>query len=206
MNALCRILVVPLAVASAACTPTVSLTVDSDVPEALVDRYPINVGVYYDESFENYVYKESSEDRGNWSIDSGAEQVELFDQMLESMFLSVRRVDGPPGPGQGIDAVVSPKIEDMQFAMPKETGFEFYEAWIKYRINLYEPDGKPIADWVVTAYGKAAPEKSQLIIFENQDASLNEAIGVALRDAGAKISLGFSEIPEVKDWLAKRSP
>lgn len=206
MNAIAGILLAVLAAMLAGCTPTVSLKVESDVPEALVDRYPINVGVYYDESFRNHVYKESSDDRGNWSIDSGAEQVELFDQMLESMFVSVKQVSGPPGKGQGLDAVLSPKIEDMQFAMPRETGFEFYEAWIKYRISLYEPDGKPIADWVVTAYGKAEPAKSQFMLFQDDDSSLNEAIGVALRDAGAKISLGFAEIPEVRDWLAKRSP
>jgi hypothetical protein len=182
------------------CTQTVAVKVESEVPEALVSKYPVALGVVYDDAFRNHVFREASEERANWTVESGSSQVEMFQTVAESMFSSVREVGGPPGKGRGIDAVLSPKIEEMQFATPRETGFESYEAWIKYRLKFYEADGQPIADWVVTAYGKASPR-----FMKSDDEAINEAMIVALRDAGAKISLGFPQVPEVRAWLESRS-
>ena len=97
----------------------------------------------------------------------------------------------------GVKAVMVPTIEEMQFSLPQETRLDMYEAWIKYKIRLLDTDGNLISEWPLTAYGKTETE-----FMKNREQGLNGAMELALRDAGAKLALGFPEIVEVKDWLA----
>jgi hypothetical protein len=173
---------------------TVAVKIDSAVPQALVSRLPVAIGVYYDNAFSQHVYREASEDRENWTIDTGASQVKTFNTVLESMFTRVQPVG--QAPAAGVDAVLVPAIEDIQFATPGETRLEFFEAWIKYRVKLIGSDGGVIADWVFSAYGKSPKE-----LFTRAGEGLQNAMGVALRDAGAKLATGLPEVPEVKAWL-----
>lgn len=181
----------------AACNQSLTIQTKSDVPIPLVTQLPLNMGVFYEEQFQNYVYQENSEDRQNWTIDSGASQVDLFNQVLPSMFVTVTPVGSVTEPANGdIDAILAPRIEEMQFAMPHETRTEFYEAWIKYKVGLHEKNGDLIAEWPVTGYGKSSTE-----FLKSRDEGLLSAINSAFRDIGAKLSLNFSKIAEVKQWL-----
>jgi hypothetical protein len=179
---------------------SVAVKIESDVSQALVSKLPVNIGVYYDPAFSQHVYREASEDRENWSIDTGSSQVSTFTKVLDSMFARVVPVSqAPPAPAAGVDAVLVPAIEDIQFATPTETRLEFYEAWIKYRVKLIDTDGGIVADWEFTAYGK-----SPKVFFTRAGEGLQNAMGVALRDAGAKLATGLPEVPEVKAWLQTR--
>jgi hypothetical protein len=88
----------------------------------------------------------------------------------------------------------------MQFSMPDETGFDFFEAWISYRIDIVDRAGELITDWNVTAYGKSASAK-----LGSRTESIDEAVRLALRDVGAKISTGFTSHPDIEQWLRSRS-
>jgi hypothetical protein len=182
------------------CNRSLALKVESDVPMPLVSKIPITMGVYYDDAFRNYTYREDTPDRKNWVIESGASQVALFNQVLPSMFREVRQLETPPAAGSsanGAKAVLAPVIEEMQFSLPQETRLDMYEVWIKYRIRLLEADGDVITEWPLTAYGKTETE-----FMKNREQGLNGAMELALRDAGAKLALGFPEAVEVKEWLA----
>ena len=180
----------------AACSNSVSLKVDTEVPVPVVTQIPLAVGVYYDEAFRDYVYREDSPDRPDWKIDSGASQVALFNKLLPSLFREVREVRSEQ-PGTGQAGVIVPKVEEMQFALPDETKSGFFEAWIKYRIDLYGRNGELVASWPVTGYGKSSDE-----LLKTRDRGLNAAIELALRDAGAKFVLGFDDVEDVRRWLA----
>lgn len=172
---------------SVACTDSVRLKVESEVPQALVQKTPLSVGVYYPPGFSDYRYTEDSDERHEWDIAIGEAQVTMFDSVLGSTFTEVNRLNAEPEPGgTGNDISIVPGIIDMQFATPAETGFEFYEAWFRYRIALFDRDGVHEEDWDVAAYGKA-PKKR----FTMRTDGLNQAIGYALRDIGAKLSTGF---------------
>lgn len=195
-----RILLIATLATLAACTQSLSIQTKSDVPTPLITQLPLNMGVYYEDQFRNYIYTENSEDRPNWSIDSGASQVDLFNQVLPSMFISVVPVDGlTAAESSNIDAILVPHIDEMQFAMPYETKTEFYEVWIKYKLNLHDKNGDLIAEWPVTGYGKSSIE-----FLKSRDEGLQTAINSAFRDIGAKFSLNFSRVTEVRQWLASK--
>jgi len=183
----------------AGCNQSLELKVDSEVPTPLVDKIPVAMGVYYDDNFKNYSYHEDSADRKNWDIESGPSQVALFDQVLPSMFRNVKHIESLPvaGDNTGVQAVLVPSIEEMQFSLPKETRLDMYEVWIKYKIRLQDINGNVIAEWPLTAYGKSSTE-----FMKNREQGLNGAMELALRDAGAKMAIDFPKVTEVKQWLA----
>jgi len=190
-----------LLLASFGCANSVNLKVESDVPDALVEKLPLNVAVYFDDAFRNHNYSEDTEERPQWSIASGDAQVTVFSRVLESTFQQVTRSDQPPTPGSPtpFDLTVVPKIVEMQFATPDETGFDIYEAWVQYRIVLLGSEGEPQESWEIAAYGKA-PKKR----LAARTDGLNEAIGYALRDIGAKLSTGISQRPSVVNAIGSR--
>lgn len=182
------------------CSGSVKLKTETEIPEPLVQEIPIKVGVHFDEAFRNYVYEESTEDRPKWRIDNRESRIALFEKLLSTMFREVQIVDNiSSADDRNIDAVLSPQVEEMQLALPKETYSEFYEAWVKYNIRLYSPDGELVTEWAVTGYGKATKG-----FFDSRSGGLNNAINVALRDIGAKIALNFPQAAPVKQWLAGR--
>ena len=186
---------VALLLALAACEQSVSLKVDTEIPTPVIARMPVKMGVFYRDELRNYVYEENSEDRPNWKIDSGSSHVALFNQIISSMFVETKEVGGTTA-DTTIDAVLSPSVAEMQFAMPAETKTDFYEAWVKYNMELYNRDGSRIANWSVTGYGKSSTE-----FMKSRDKGLNAAVNQALRDAGAKFALGFRRVADVSSWL-----
>ena len=179
------------------CTQSLTLETKSDVPAPLIMQLPLNVGVFFDDQFRNYVYQENSEDRPNWAISSGGSQVDFFNQILPSMFENITALStSSAGENSGVDAILAPQIAEMQFALPQETKTDLYEVWIKYHIQLHSPDGELITEWPITGYGKSSTE-----FLKSRDEGIQTAINVAFRDAGAKFALSFPQIPEVKDWL-----
>lgn len=186
---------VALLLALSACEQSVSLKVDTEIPTPVIARMPVKMGVFYRDELRNYVYEENSEDRPNWKIDSGSSHVALFNQIISSMFVETKEVGGTTA-DTTIDAVLSPSVAEMQFAMPAETKTDFYEAWVKYNMELYNRDGSRIANWSVTGYGKSSTE-----FMKSRDKGLNAAVNQALRDAGAKFALGFRKVADVNAWL-----
>lgn len=179
----------------AACEQSISLKVDSEIPTPVIARMPVTMGILYRDELRNYVYEENSDERPNWKIESGSSHIALFDQILGSMFEETIEVTGTAA-DTTVDAVLSPGIAEMQFALPAETKSDFYEAWIKYDMELFNRDGSPIANWSVTGYGKSSTE-----FMKSRDKGLNAAVNQALRDAGARFALGFSRVEEIGAWL-----
>lgn len=183
-----------------ACDQSLTMETKTDVPTPLMTKLPLKMGVYYDDKFRNYTYEENSEDRPNWAIKSGISQVELFDQVLPSMFQDVSHLDSiSDNSDSTIDGILAPEVEEMQFALPNETKSDLYEVWIKYKVKLLNANGDVVADWPVTGYGKSSTE-----FLKSRDKGLQAAINSAFRDAGAKLSLNFTRIPPIRQWLAEK--
>lgn len=171
------------------CTDSVRLKVESEVPAALVQKIPLSVGIYYPPTFRDNRYTEDSDERPQWDIASGDAQVAMFNSVLDSTFTEVIHLHEEPERGVFSENIgIIPNITEMQFATPAETGFDYYEAWFRYRIAMFDRDGVQQEPWDLAAYGKA-PKKR----FTLRTDGLNQAIGYALRDIGAKLSTGFRQ-------------
>ena len=204
------------------CQSGASVTVDISVPRPLVQPLDVNMGVYFDETLKNYVHEEELEDYGDYRIDIGASQVPVFAQVFDAMFDRVipmtqgstpspagedaaatpptrttdsfHPVDGPP-----VDGILAPSIDEVQFAIPDQTGGEFYEVWIRYNLKLLGADGVLLGEWPVIGYGKANQRNYGAI--DQKEVALNEATIWALRDAAAWLSFQFPDQAEVQTWL-----
>lgn len=189
------------AVLTGGCSQSLTIQVDSAVPAALMQTLPLTVAVYYEPALRNHSYKENSEERANWAISTGSSQVAMFDRVLASTFSSVIPLNQIPSASApaAADLIVAPKINEMQFGTPEETFFDFYEAWISYDIAILASDGTAIDNWKIVTYGKANEKR-----FSSRTTGLNDAIELALRDAGAKLSTGMHKQPIVHRLLNER--
>ena len=185
------------ALSLAGCSATVP--VEADFPTLTVSTLPAEVGIHYDKSFSDYVHKEQKPRSYRWTIHLGPAQVALFDEILTAMFEhTVMLSDSKAEAWRATEVagVVSPMVETYHFETPQQTGVEFFEVWIHYRMRLYLPDGKLIANWRFTAYGKSPSQGRKAV------APLNDATVAALRDAAAVVAVNFPTEPDVKAWLA----
>ena len=182
----------------AGCSSSLEMEVQSEVPAPLISQLPIHVGVHYPDGFDEYVFEQDSEDRGGWRIQTGQAQVAMFQRILPAMCARIDEVSRMPvAESAEIDAVLMPSLAHMELALPEETPFDFYEAWVRYKMHLLDRDGTPIAEWTVTGYGKVTDRD----MFSSREASLNAAIDAALRDAGGQFALGFRQQQAVRNWL-----
>lgn len=194
-----RLILLLSLLALAGCANDINMQVESEVPTPLSEKIPLSVGIYYNDNFRNFVFKENSEVRKDWTIDTRTSRMSLFNEILPSMFNSVTPVTEPAAVGSGVDVVIEPEVVDMQVAMPEETHSDIYEAWIKYEIKMYHPTGAPLSTWQITGYGK-----SHTALFKKREKGLNTAINMAMRDIGAKLVLDFPRAPGVREWLVSK--
>ena len=176
-----------------------NVTIEGNFPTPNISKLPLTVAVYYDDALKDFAYLEYSETGSEeFNIESGQSHVQLFNAVLPAMFDQVVEVNEVDQAGaQTVDAIFMPLIEEFQLALPSKTKLDVYEVWIKYNMRLVTPEGDYIADWVLTSYGKTPTET-----FRSVEAGINEAAVVALRDLASSFSLTFTQVPEVRDWLA----
>jgi len=181
-----------------ACTN--SLVVEGKFPSPLTDTLPLTLGIYYDDDFRDYVYEEKSKGRSKWIIESGQAQIDLFTAVLPRIFNQVIPIDAlPPQNPTTADLILSPAIDEFQYAIPSETKVKVFEVWIKFNLRVYDKSGQLVADWILPAYGKTPSA-----FLKSKEEAMNEAVVVALRDLGASLSLGFADVPEIKAWLEQQ--
>lgn len=110
------------------------------------------------------------------------------------------RFTRPDGTPPAVAGIIAPSIEEVQFAIPKQTGSEFYEVWISYRLDLYDSSGKRLGEYPVIGYGKA--NEANFSGLGQASPALNAATIWALRDAAAMLSFQFRDQAQSQDWLA----
>lgn len=178
------------------CTQT--LLVEGKFPSPLINNIPVNAGVMFTDEFKNYVYEESNKERGRWVIDIGEAQTDMMQAVLPKMFASLTEVESIPVEQNtnNLELIIVPSVEAFQYTLPSETRIKIYEIFLKYNIQVFEPDGTVVADWILTSYGKTPTG-----FMQSDQGALNQAIVIALRDAGANLSLSFHQVPEIRAWL-----
>ncbi|MEM0910211.1 MAG: hypothetical protein AAGJ37_04510 [Pseudomonadota bacterium] len=182
------------------CASSLVLETDIDVPQPLMQPLPLNTAIHYPESIREHIYIENTEDRSNWSITTGPSHIELFDQVLQSLFASTTFVDNVSEVGVDYDMLITPSIKDIQFALPSETGFSLYEVWIDYELAVEQPNGGQITTLNFTGYG-SSPQS----FFTRESKGLLTAANAAFRELGAQTIVNFIKDKDIQKWLAAKS-
>ena len=179
-----------------------NVLVETTVPNLLVEPLPLTMGVHFDASLTDYVHEEELEQHGNFRIELGSTQVPVFERVFDAMFARTERVESLDAPGAAVDAIIVPVVEELQFSIPAQTRSDFFEIWIKYKIDIYQPDGELISSWPLPAYGKSN-SRNFGFMESASDLGLNEATIWALRDAAAHFAFYFPRAPEIRNLTAR---
>jgi len=165
-------------------------------------KIPVAVALYVPKEFRDYVHKEERWSTG-WNVALGKAQSEGLTRLLTSMFERVVMVDSiteGAQAGSDIKAILEPSVEEYAFVTPRDAGSPFYAVSIKYRVNVYSPDGKLADSWGFTGYG-TAPSRG----ISSAD-PLAHATSLALRDAGAKLAVEFRDQAIVRGLMPGATP
>jgi len=179
--------------------------VKGNFPEPVMTPLPLNIGVWYTDEFRNHEFTDMAKtpQDSSWIVNTGDAQVKMWNALFGGMFQNFVEMEAAPGTGsmnQMVDAVLIPEIDELQYAVPTQTHVKVYEIWMRYRFKLVDLQGEPIAEWMMTAYGK-----TPTAFLQSDTAAVNLAAVMALRDAGANFVISFSRTPELSDWLANMS-
>ncbi|WP_240624390.1 hypothetical protein [Chromatocurvus halotolerans] len=170
-----------------------------------MSRQPVTLGVFYPEEFRNHEFFDEAKGRNDsdWLVKTGEAQVAMWNTLLDGMFADVVFLEAAPDATTEIpdvDAILIPRVDELQYAIPTHTNIKVYEIWMRYAFDLNAPDGTAIAQWTMTAYGK-----TPTAFLQSDEAAVNLAAVVALRDAGAHFATLFPTVPDIADWLQSRN-
>jgi len=196
-----RLLAVAALLSLAACG-SVKLVARTNIPAPLVTRIPVAVALYMPKEFSGYVHKEKRWST-DWNIDLGKAQSDGLTRLFGAMFERVVDVDSINAGAQlggDIRAILEPSVEEYAFVTPRDAGSPFYAVSIKYRVNVYAPDGRLADSWGFTGYGTWPSEGLSNTV------PLTEATALAMRDAGAKLAVEFRDQAVVRGLLPDAAP
>ena len=180
----------------AGCGP-VRLIANTNIPTPLVVKMPIAIALFVPQEFSTYVHKEERWST-DWNIELGRTQSEGLTRLMNAMFDRVVQVDSVGAGsalGGDIRAILEPSIEEYAFVTPRDAGSPFFAVSIKYRVNVYTPEGKLADSWGFTGYGTSPAQGL------SSTPPLAAATALALRDAGAKLAVEFREQAVVRGLL-----
>lgn len=180
----------------AGCGP-VKLIANTNIPTPLVVKMPIAIALFVPQEFSSYVHKEERWST-DWNIELGKTQTEGLTRLMNAMFDRVVKVDSVGAGsalGSDIRAILEPSIEEYAFVTPRDAGSPFFAVSIKYRVNVYTPEGKLADSWGFTGYGTSPAQGL------SSTPPLAAATALALRDAGAKLAVEFREQAVVRGLL-----
>lgn len=181
---------------------TVKLVATPNIPTPLIAKIPVAVALHVPKEFSEYVHKEKRVST-DWNVDIGKGQAAGLTRLVTAMFdrvVVVDSINAGSQAGSDIKAILEPSVEEFAFVTPQDAGSPFFAVSIKYRVDVYAPDGRLADSWGFTGYGTAPSEGF------SGTAPLEVATSMALRDAGAKLAVEFREQAVVRGMLPEAPP
>jgi len=158
------------------------------LPKALVKPLPARIGLVIQPEMRNLQHKETRWGVG-WQVALGAGHVRLARDLFKAEFGDVVEFSDVESASRapGLKAIFEPRIEQYSFATARETGGRHYAVTIRYRINLFAPDGALADSYTLTGYGSALAKGM------SSGRPLESASRAAMRDAAAKFLVQFPD-------------
>lgn len=178
--------VAALALGSLAACGGIAIRPDPLLPKPLLVPMPAAVGLVLPNELRNYVHKETRWGV-DWQISLGPGHVHLLHDVFNDEFQRVAEFNdlASARAASGLKALFEPLIEQYSFVTDRDTGGRYFAATIRYRINLYTPQGEKYDALTLTGYG------SSLSKGMSNGAPLQRATLAAMRDAAAKFLVQF---------------
>jgi hypothetical protein len=165
-----------------------SVTLDPPtIPKPLINSIPVSVAVRIPEEFEHFVHQEEVLGSEQWTIDLGRSNAVFFTQLFKYMFDTVTVLEAGADESQiEFDALIEPGIDAFEFSVPNQSNTDAFAVWIRYRVKVFNADGKLVGNFPFSAYGK-----SLTTTMGGSDA-LQRAAVLAMRDAAALMIIRFN--------------
>ena len=159
------------------------------LPHALIEPLPADVGLVLPRELRDYSHRETRWD-ADWLIVLGPGDVRLMQQIFAAEFRHVEEFpDLAAARRANVQGVFEPRIDQYSFLTANDTGGRYYAATIRYRIELYTPQGERCDTLTLTGYGSALAKGM------SSGHPLEAATLAAMRDAAAKFLVQFPEQP-----------
>lgn len=171
----------------------VQIKPEPDLPAPLLTPLPAKIGLVLPDDVRNYKHQETRWGV-NWEIDLGPGHSNLVRELFDAEFGDIVEFTtlDEARRAQGLKGIFEPRIEQYSFATARETGGRHYAVTIRYRINLYTPEGIPADSYTLTGYGNALAKGM------SSGGPLQLATLAAMRDAAAKFLVQFPDQPAGK--------
>jgi hypothetical protein len=184
-------LLAPLLVASvlSACGG-VNIKPEAILPKPLIVPIPAQVGLIIPADTRRYVDKETRFGI-DWKVELGPGEVRLMQDVFKDLFLRVEEFKDlrTARGGKDLEALFETRLDQYSFVTAHETGGRYYAVTIRYRIDLYTPQGEKVDSYTLTGYGNS------IALGMSGAKPLTQATVGAMRDAAAKFLVQFPEQP-----------
>jgi hypothetical protein len=186
MKAVCTAL---LTILLAACGD-VSIKPEAILPKPLIVRIPADVGLIIPPETRKYVDQETRFGI-DWKVDLGPGEVRLMRDVFKDLFNHVEEFKDLEAAraAKDLKALFETRVDQYSFVTARETKGRYYAVTIRYRINLYTPQGEKVDSYTLTGYGNS------LALGMSGGKPLTHATVGAMRDAAAKFLVQFPEQP-----------
>ncbi len=166
----------------------ITIRPDPVLPQPLLQPLPSSVGLVLPNELRNYVHKETRWGV-EWQIALGPGHVHLLRDVFKDSFRQVQEFKdlAAARAGTGLKAVFEPLIDQYSFVTDRDTAGRYDAVTIRYRINVYTPQGEKVDTLTLTGYGSALAKGI------SNGKPLERATLAAMRDAAAKFLVQFPE-------------
>ncbi len=166
----------------------IAIRPDPLLPRPLVNPLPAAVGVVLPNELRNFVHKETRWGT-DWQIVLGPGHVHLLHDVFNDSFQHVTEFNdlAAARAAPGLKALFEPLIDKYSFVTDRDTGGRYFAVTIRYRFNLYTPQGEKFDTLTLTGYGSALSRGM------SNGAPLQQATLAAMRDAAAKFLVQFPD-------------
>ena len=190
-EALRRLRVLPaLALTALAACGGIAIQPDAALPKPLMKPLPTTVGLIVGNEVRNYQHKETRW-ATEWKVGLGPGHTHMLHDVFADSFAHVQEFKdlASARAASGLKALFEPLIEQYSFVTDRDTGGRYFAVTIRYRINVYTPQGEKLDTLTLTGYGSA------LAAGMSNGKPLEHATLAAMRDAAAKFLVQFPQQP-----------
>lgn len=168
----------------------VSIKPEARLPKPLIVPIPAAVGLIIPAETRKYVDAETRFGI-DWKVDLGPGEARLMRDTFGDLFQHVEEFKNLESAraGKDLKALFETRVDQYSFVTARETGGRYYAVTIRYRINLYTPQGEKVDSYTLTGYGNS------LAMGMSGGKPLTQATVGAMRDAAAKFLVQFPEQP-----------
>jgi hypothetical protein len=173
----------------AACSD-VSIKPEAHLPRPLITPMPAAVGLIIPVETRKYLDQETRFG-SDWKVDLGPGEVKLMRDTFTDLFQHVAEFKDLESAkaAKDLQALFETRVDQYSFVTSRETGGRYFAVTIKYRINLYTPQGEKVDSYTLTGYGNC------LAMGMSGGKPLTQATVAAMRDAAAKFLVQFPDQP-----------